>query len=233
MSQGRIDIVHPLPPPLAGPRRRLACMLGSFDPPHRGHQRLVTKLLERCDAVLLLAPVQHFDKRVVPGENASYEQRAEMLWAVCESNSTDGRVGVGTTEVVLFLELGRALEARFPGTEVVFGMGNDTFGRVADSASYYARRGLPFGAEQAQALEQLLSRILVFGRSAQAPGDIVVEQDVRGISSTLVRARTRQLWQRHADDDAWHAALDTLVSPAVVSLIRSHGLYAGAEGRLG
>ncbi len=59
------------------------------------------------------------------------------------------------------------------------------------------------------------------------PGDLVVAPDVRGSSATLVRARVRVrvLWQRDADDDAWHAELDSLVSPAVLSIIRARRLY--------
>ena len=222
MSAPRIDIVHPLGS--VEPGHKLGCILGSFDPPHRGHERLVDKLRERCDRVLLLVPRHHFDKRVRVGVNASYAQRVEMLGTVCDGR--DGRVGAGTSEVVLFLELGPALEALLPGVEVRFGMGNDTLARVASSEAYYARRGVSFGPEKARALERLLPRILVFGRSRQAPGDIVVDEDVRGISSTLVRERTRRLWSERADDHAWQAALGNLVSPAVLALIRSHGLYA-------
>ena len=112
------------------------------------------------------------------------------------------------------------------GVEVRFGMGNDTLARVASSEEYYARWSLEFGPQQARALERLLPRILVFGRSRQSPGDLVVEPDVREISSTLVRERTRRLWSERADDHAWQAALGDLVSPAVLTLIRSHGLYA-------
>ena len=222
MTGGTIDIVHPfsgdVPP-------RLACLLGSFDPPHRGHEYLVARLLDRFERVLLLVPRRHFDKGVRAGVNADYSQRLELLGTVCGRHP--GRVAAGATDIVLFLELGPALEARFAGTEVVFGMGNDTYARVADSASYYARIGVAIGDEQARDLARLLRRILVFGRSRQRPGDLVVPAALRGVSSTLVRARVRALWQRGAGEDAWQAGLGELVSPEVRSLIRARHLYTG------
>ena len=96
---------------------RLGVLLGSFDPPHLGHEWMARHLLERADAVLLLVPAVHYAKRVLPPHTATFGQRLEMLRLV--AGRLPGTVVAGLTREVLFVRLERRLRRLLPGTDVV------------------------------------------------------------------------------------------------------------------
>lgn len=181
----------------------LGVILGSFDPLHLGHQWMVDELRARFGGVLLLVPAAHFEKQVRPPQNATLDQRLEMIRGVYH-----GGVGCGIAGEVLFVRLLDRLERRFPGRVVGFGMGRDTLDKVQRSARYFARTGLPWGPTEERGLARLLERVVVFERGACPRGP--------EISSTLVR--------RLVAAGAWDR-LSTLVHPAVAGFVRRRGLY--------
>jgi cytidyltransferase-like protein len=200
--------------------RTLGCYFGSFDPPHRGHVALARALLEETDAVLLLVPTWHFQKAFTFPAHASPSQRVEMFGHALSSP----RLLAGTTETLLFLEIDARLQEFFPSTRVLFAMGDETYQRVGASQRYFVQAGRTWDGHCDTALQQLLSRCLVWNRSGAFGGGRVMSS-VPPISSTQARAIAQWLWGSHASATAWHRALDPLVPPSVVDDIRSSGLY--------
>jgi len=221
--QPEVEIFRP--PRLSRASGRLACLLGSFDPVHRGHQFMMRELLRRADALLVLLPARHFDKEVVPGKNAGFEQRLDMLRLL--PSVLGDVIGLGLAHEVLFLRLASALEQRFPGIELCFGMGNDTFGRLLDSASYYRRWGLDWNPREERALAALRKTAVVFGRSSRETGMVAVPDQLSPVSSTLVRARASELFDRGAGQAEWQRTLDWAVESRVVEYLAGHGIYRG------
>ncbi|MFH2008975.1 MAG: adenylyltransferase/cytidyltransferase family protein [bacterium] len=208
-------------PEVKGPP--LCCLLGSFDPPHLGHERLLGRLLERFGSLLLLVPTHHFQKQVVPGVNAGYAQRMELLRAVSDRHGA--RCGFGRTGIVLFVELWTALQERFGRRDIFFGMGDDTHAKVVDSRRYYRRLGQTFGPDQQRRLEELLRHIVVFDRSGAAEGGLPVDEDVRWISSTWVRRKVVELRAAGVPPSRWHRELGAALAPDVIDRILADDLY--------
>ncbi len=200
--------------------RTLGCYFGSFDPPHRGHVALARALLEETDAVLLLAPTWHFQKSFTFPAHASPSQRVEMFGHAL----SNPRLLAGTTETLLFLEIDARVRQAFPSTRVLFAMGDETYERVCASQRYFVQAGKTWDGSCDAALQELLSRCLVWNRSG-AFGAGRVLPSVPPISSTQVRAIAQRLWVSHASVTSWRQALDPLVPSSVIDDIRSSGLY--------
>ena len=208
--------------------RTLCAYLGSFDPPHRGHEWLIAQLLARFETVLVLVPGRHFEKTIRFPFNAALEQRLAMLRLIA-ARPGNQRLAGGLAREVLFIRLAAHLRREFPQAEISFGMGSDTFERLLDSPRYYARSGLAWTAGDQRALERLQHNVLVFGRSANGGQTLAVPEAVRRISSTRVRATVKRLRSEQASEADWQAALRPLTAPDVLRYIRAAGLYADCE----
>lgn len=197
--------------------RTLGVIVGSFDPLHLGHEWMVRQLLQRCDRVLLLVPLRHFDKHPVWPFNATFAQRLAMIARLSERSG--GRILGGVTREVLFVRLADKLAALFPDAAVTFAMGDDTWRRLLRSSEYFARLGLSWTAAEASRLARLRRRVIVFGRSGDAAGRNRVPAAVRDISSTRIRAL--------AFSGAGDAVLHRFVAPDILAICRRAGLYRG------
>jgi cytidyltransferase-like protein len=192
--------------------RSLAVLLGSFDPPHRGHEWLVARLLEHAEAVLLLLPARHVHKQVLPGLNAPLHERLAML-ALLEGR--EPRLRSRLSDESLFLRLDAALARVLPGTAISFAMGDETFDRLRDSERYFRAAHLAWGPAEARHLERLLPRTLVFGRHGAASG-LTVPAEIAAISSTRVRRAAARLEREHAPEARWDRELGSLLAPDVL-----------------
>ncbi len=213
-----------LMPILTSQVRSLCGFLGSFDPPHKGHEWIVEKLLERFDVVLLLIPAFHFEKTVRFPLNATFEQRLEMLAIL--SKREGNRIAVGLTHEVLFIRLADCLSQRFPSAEVSFGMGNETFEKVLASKTYYAHLGLPWTTEEQAKLERLRKKIAVFGRSSNNGHFISVPEDLRQLSSTRVREIVMELRKTSVPETVWQKRLEKMIYSEVLTFILQENLYS-------
>eukprot|EP00616_Rhizochromulina_sp_CCMP1243_P007046 CAMPEP_0118982438 /NCGR_PEP_ID=MMETSP1173-20130426/32806_1 /TAXON_ID=1034831 /ORGANISM="Rhizochromulina marina cf, Strain CCMP1243" /LENGTH=237 /DNA_ID=CAMNT_0006932931 /DNA_START=33 /DNA_END=746 /DNA_ORIENTATION=+ len=207
---------------------RIAVMLGSFDPFHRGHQALCSSLLEShgCAAVLLLVPEVHFEKTIEEGKNASLQQRVDMLRALYQG---EPRVGYGVAHEVLFVRLAQGLwrEAFPSAAEVTFGMGQDRYACMLDSRSYFDTLGLEWTAGDQQELERLRDTCIVFSRDQTTP----LLSLPGGVSSTLVRQAL--VGQRSGAVSS--STPEVMVDPAILAYIWQNGLYStvGEDGQGG
>jgi cytidyltransferase-like protein len=181
-------------------------MVGSFDPIHRGHQRMIAELRRRRDRVLLLVPTLHLEKQVRFPENATLPQRVEMIRRVYPAGGVEAR----TTDDVLFVRLAQ----QHP--EALFGVGRDTLEKLLRSRSYFERLGLGWTHEEERALARLRSRVVVFDRR-ELP-----------ISSTEIRRLAGELHAKGARDAEWRRCLGPLVAPPIISYVRENGLYRAA-----
>jgi cytidyltransferase-like protein len=223
---GPVRIHRPLPPD-SRPVTSIGVLLGSFDPVHRGHQWMVERLLARFEAVLLLIPTAHFEKRVRFPRNATFGQRLRLLGRVFHDQRH--RVMLGLTDEVLFVRLQQELSRLFPRAEVDFGMGNDTFRKVGSSPEYFAGLGLRWGEQEQRRLERLLSRAVVFSREGEgesAPQSSRAPGRLSEISSTMVRRTAGALHMVRAPLTEWKRRLSWMVVDPVISYVRWSGLYA-------
>jgi len=197
--------------------------LGSFDPLHRGHEWVVAQLLARFGGVLLLLPGRHFHKEVRYPQNATLDQRLELLTAFAQGQGD--RVAVGVAGEVLFVRLARALEELLPGVALSFALGDETYSRLADSASYFSRSGLAWTPREAEDLRRICGQAMVFGRTRPGGGFLEVPRAIRAISSTRVRSEVRRLRQENAGAaESWHR-LAPQISLPVWRWIQCHDLY--------
>ncbi len=217
-----------LKPPQFKAGGRLCGFLGSFDPFHHGHAWVTKAILKRFDAALLMVPASHFHKTVRYPQNARRSQRLAIMAAIFKSQ---GKVGLGLAREVLFLRLHHQLQAIFPGADIGFVMGNETFARFLDSRRYYQRLGLAWGEAEEKALAGLRKKVMVFGRSAKGPGTLPVPSGIRGISSTKVRETAARLWRENAREAEWNARLAECIGPEALELIRQAGLYVQKNDR--
>jgi cytidyltransferase-like protein len=207
--------------------RSVGVYLGSFDPPHRGHEFIAGELSRRCEAVLLLLPAWHFHKVVRPGLNASLDQRLEML--ALARGRLGARLVCGCTREVLFVRLRRLLADRLPGAQLSLAMGNETFERVRDSRRTFERCGFSWTAREEKQLAATVQDALVFGRTAAPAGCVAVPKDLRAISSTKVRGTVATLHGEHAAAAEWERRLAPMLSAGVARYVRENGLYRGAR----
>lgn len=210
---------------------RLGVIVGSFDPPHLGHEWMARSLLGRVDAVLLLLPTVHYAKRVRPLHTAAFEQRLDMLRLAAPRLPKPALVGL--TDEVLFVRLERRLCRLLPRVEVVFGMGSDTFGKVRDSARLAAILGVPWLPEDEAAVAPLLGRAVVFAREPGAvPGAVAVPDELLGVSSTVARQMAARLRAAGAGLERWLEELGGCLAPEVTEYTFASGLYPQRRPRM-
>lgn len=201
----------------------IGVFLGSFDPPHRGHVWIANDLLEHFEKLLILIPETHFHKTIIPGQNAGLDERLTMITEIWKL--APDRIGIGLTEEVLILRLDQKLQEMFPQATIGFGLGEDLWKRVLDTASYFERSGLEWTQKDERHLELLRARIVVYDRSERREGGISLPPDIAEISSTRVRRTVADLVSSGLDADNWREALDPLVLPGVSERIHETGLY--------
>lgn len=199
------------PPPREG---TIGVMLGSFDPPHRAHEHVLEELLRRFGHAIALVPTRHFWKRIEPGRNATLEQRLAMLEPICRR--AGGRLVAGLAHEVLYLRLATALRQALPGCDIVFGLGDETFGKVLESRRYFALSGLAWTPADEQALAHFTETAIIFARGGRQPGCLRLPAELRGVSSTRIR-----------DAVASGESTVELVSPEVADVIVRLRLYRG------
>jgi len=151
--------------------------LGSFDPPHKGHDLIVQELLKRYEVTLLLVPNTHFEKAVQFPQNMTHDQRVQVLTELYEQHKR--KLGVGLAYEVLFVRLHDQLKTMFPNATVYFGMGNDVYECFLASKEYFAEVGLEWGEEEEKKLREVGKYCLVFGREEKS--SLVVRELVEGM----------------------------------------------------
>lgn len=122
--------VHPRPTAHLGRAPRIAVFTGTFDPPHRGHEEFVARMMEayRIDQVYVVTnPISDHKSEVT-----SYELRREMTAATFAGNN---RVTIADTEIEkAFLRddmngVLALVHERHPTSDLVQIMGDDSFDR--------------------------------------------------------------------------------------------------------
>jgi hypothetical protein len=202
-------------------------LVGSFDPPHLGHEWMASRLLERTDAVLFLVPTRHYRKRVRPPHNATFPQRLDMLRLA--ARRLPGLAVAGLTGEALFVRLARRLRELLPGAAIVFGMGTDTFLKAADSARYAPLLGASWSPADEAELPPVLASAVVFGRQAQGvSGSLEAPWHLRDVSSTAVRRTVAGLRAAHAPDDAWRRELGGMLAGETLRWILASDVYVKA-----
>jgi cytidyltransferase-like protein len=209
--------------PALEPGAVITCLLGSYDPVHRGHLWMMRRMLSESDALLVLVPERHFDKDPRPGFNATTEQRLEMLRLL--PYDVRARAGFGRTRVVLFAELLRELESRWPAQQLRFAMGDDTYRRMLRSRAYYREVGRRFGAAERARVARLAETTRVFARHRSRPDWITVPDEVVTVSSTRVRRLAVSLHGGGASLQAWRGALRPLVTAPVAAHLYRERIY--------
>ncbi len=222
---------------LEEPKPRSVCVvLGSFDPPHLGHEWIFRQLLRRFELLVVLLPRLHFDKRVIAGVNASLAERQRLLGrsviGLAAQRRNRGRVLIGQTAEVLLIRLIDRVAGRFPGAQVFCGIGADTQRKLARSARYFARLGLPWGDREQRRLALLRRRLVVFARTSvmhEAPATAIgLPPEVGRLSSTLVRSTVGRAWRRGDGPLVVRRRLEGMVSGGVAERIASRQLYPAA-----
>lgn len=203
--------------------RSLCAFLGSFDPPHKGHEWLVDTLLDRFDLVLMLVPGRHFEKTILPPQNATLEQRLDMLALLARRKRN--RIATGLAHEVLFIRLADRLVELFPQAHMGFGMGNETFDRLRASKTYYERSGLAWTAEEEKKLERLKRHVVIFGRSTNGSDTVDVPRHLRRLSSTLVRKTVKELRNTSVSKEVWTTTLEHMINSDILEYVIQKEIY--------
>lgn len=153
--------------------KSVGCILGSFDPPHKGHDHMIREIFSRTEIVLLLLPNVHFEKEVQFPRNMTHMQRIDCLSKVYCGEFKD-RIGIGIAYEVLFIRLWDQLCSMFPNAQVYFGMGNDVFECFLSSKEYFTEIGRTWSENEDKKLSEVGKHCLVFGREKQ--GNVVVRE---------------------------------------------------------
>jgi nicotinate-nucleotide adenylyltransferase len=182
--------------------QRLALYGGSFDPPHLGHVLTATHVLCTSEVTRLhiIPTFKHpYDKDLSP-----FALRCELVEAA--TAHLGERVVVDPIEsqlggVSYTIDTVRAIQEANPDAELLWIGGADTW------------RDRHQWREWAQ-LETLITPLIVGREGVPTPDGVNITVTMPAISSTDVRTALRQ-----------GAMVDHLVPPAVLSLIKAHGLY--------
>lgn len=168
---------------------RIAVYLGTFDPFHRGHEWVVKQCLACFDGMILLLPNHHFHKNLSAQSRASLEQRLAMV-TLGRQYLPDKNIWLGWTDCILYLKLAKSLEKLYPQWAFHYIMGDETFTKVQNSANYYSRLHVPWGAQENSHLKVLLQNTVVLNRSGRNAAGMTCPPPIRSISSTRIRRLT-------------------------------------------
>lgn len=207
----------------------LGVYLGSFDPPHRGHQWLARQLFKRAHKVLILLPRVHPHKKIQYPLNSTLDQRQAMLELAFKEEKAAGLLGLGMTREVLFIRLLLCLEEAFPGATILLGMGDETFKSLCESRLYFERLGIPWEEHHERRLASIRQNVFIFGRTNPGREALPVPRKVREISSTQVRTEILRLRDRGVSEEKWGETLDTVICRPVLDYIRENHLYASSN----
>lgn len=191
---------------------------------------MADRLLEsgEFDVLVILVPALHPDKVLVPGINATFEQRLDMLRAHYADNP---RVGVGMTRTVLYGRLLGELKLIFSTAEMVtFGLGADSYDCLTESRSYYETMGEEWSAEDEAAVAELQKTSCVFNRQP------TVLEELKKASHGLEKTKHHhQRWSGLPpvsstdirDRISRGEQINDLVPKVVAHYIQQHKLYNG------
>lgn len=213
---------------------KVGFLLGSFDPFHFGHQAMVELLRSRCHFLLLLVPSFSFDKEVNFPENATLEQRIEMMVSVYEK---EGSVGIGLTEEVLYLRLRQEIQTAFPGSTIVFGLGADRFPCFVDSQKYFDKCAFPWTEREELMFTESCENLIVFARDGETldpiwssmhqalAANITVLHPSVHVSSTKIREVASRCKRQQCSIEEVVAQLSGYVPQPIAAFIAKTSLY--------
>jgi len=228
----------------------VGCFLGSFDPPHLGHDEMIKHLLNRCEVTLLLLPIKSFDKQVEFPYNMLLSQRIELLTKMYGHHKN---IGIGVAHQVLFIYLFDQLKALFPSSQIYFAVGSDVYSRFLASEHYFRQLSLPWGEAENAKLQLVSEHCLLFDREingissaipatpnssstlsppASTPTRVDSTAQVRALTSTEVRSRVARIWADPTITDKFvqlRQELRGLVDETVLQYILDQGLYIKAK----
>jgi nicotinic acid mononucleotide adenylyltransferase len=202
----------------------------SFNPVTIAHTELIRRAAEdfSLGEMLALAGRANADKT---GYECELDDRLKMLLRAFEP---DERVSIGVSSHAFYVDMLDALAPLYPGRDLHFVVGFDTFERVLDRENRYAGRYHHHFADREQVLRYLFSRcrFIVAARKGAGREEIealmIAEQaEFRDAISFLdfppglgERSATEVRDRRRAG-----GSISGLVSPAVEAFILEHGLY--------
>ena len=159
-------------------RKRVALLMGSFNPVHCGHLAVARYVLARglADEVWLVVSPQNPLKD--PAELASFADRMEMVRLALEEIG-DNRLGVCDAEASLprpsyTFNTIRHLQNLYPGTQFIILAGSD----IADQLPRWYR---------AEELRRMV-RFLIYPRNGGTASPEMAQAPVYGVDSTSIRA---------------------------------------------
>lgn len=206
---------------LADAPPHLGVFLGSFDPLHRGHERVVETLLGRYGAALVLIPARHPEKTVESGRNAALAIRLEML-ATLEARFGEA-LGIGLARDPLYLSLYDQLNAMAPRTAIHLAMGNDGYQRLLRSREYHLGWQLPWTPREDERLREMASLADVLDRT-QWPSPLPPDLSSSGVRRIVATWRAAQ-----GTAHELRCALRSLISGQVLDIVLQAGLYVTAS----
>lgn len=214
------------------------CILGSFDPFHLGHLKMVSTLLQQgCRWVFLLLPASHFqNKKSQPPQNSSFEQRLETLKRVfIDDTDRYGSVQfiVGIAHQVLYITLIDELEAFVAKrgqaqAKISFAVGTDSLICFKDTESYYKKCNMEWTSTESAKLQKMLDENIVLVER-DSNGSIETELDnneFQALSSTFIRGEVNKYWQECGDDlEKLRKRIGRLVPSTIATFIIANRLY--------